>query len=225
MMLGFVPQSRMASCDHGTQSSSATEPSEEGRRHHRSSPQGEGPPFSERVNPGGFIREIVVSRRFGGLVSEVEQDAGNVDVHGTHLSARAAQAARAGKLGGGVHSGHLWSQDRSDRSWIHASVGVTADLSIDGADVEAGAAANATQGLGRHILGQKLGSTVVDEYDVHFVRAVVFRRGPGSRHQGLVAADRLSGATSGDESDQGAELFEGWNDLLDSRDRHVHSWK
>ena len=68
-----------------------------------------------------------------------------------------------------MHSGHLRREDRTDRSGVDAAVGVATDLSVDGADIEAGAASDAPQGLGGHLFGQEFGTTIVDQDDVYFV--------------------------------------------------------
>ena len=41
----------------------------------------------------------------------------------------------------------LWREDRADRTRIHAAVGVPADLPVDRADVQAGAAPDAPKGF------------------------------------------------------------------------------
>lgn len=163
----------MPSGDSRAESSQASEPAVEHRRQHRLPPQDEGSSFGLRVVPGGLIRRIVGVRRLGALVSQVKQDAGDVDVHGADFTAGAAEAAGAGKLGGGVHSGHLRREDRTDRSGVDAAVGVATDLSVDGADIEAGAASDAPQGLGGHLFGQEFGTTIVDQDDVYFVGTII----------------------------------------------------
>jgi hypothetical protein len=52
-----------------------------------------------------------------------------------------------GEVARTVLSREGWGDDRTDRTGIDRAVGVPAYLLVDGADVEAGAAADAGQGL------------------------------------------------------------------------------
>ena len=62
-------------------------------------------------------------------------------------------------------------QHRADGPRVHASVGVAARLAVHRAHVETGATANAAQDLVT-VARECGGSAVVDEHDVHLVRAV-----------------------------------------------------
>lgn len=107
-------------------------------------------------------------------MSEVQQHAGNVDVDRADLTARTTEAGSAGELRSGMHPRDQRREDRSDGTGIHTSVGVTTDLSIDGAHVQACTATDAPKGFGGEVVFEEFRPSVVEQNQVNLFRAVVF---------------------------------------------------
>ena len=63
-------------------------------------------------------------------------------------------------------------EDRTDRAGVDRAVGVTAGPLVDRAHVEAGRATDAPQRLPADLVGQRPGAAVVEQHDVHLLRAV-----------------------------------------------------
>ena len=73
-----------------------------------------------------------------------------------------------------VQTDHVRGDDFADRAWVHLAIGMAADAGIDRAMVHAGAAANAVQGLTQFTVGERLAATVIEQHQVHFLRAIQF---------------------------------------------------
>src|SRR4029450_9538200 len=80
-------------------------------------------------------------------LAELHEHARNVDAHGADILARAAERGGVGEvLDCGIPLEHRGEED-PDGSRIRVAVGVAADLTVDGADIETSAAAQAVERL------------------------------------------------------------------------------
>jgi len=68
----------------------------------------------------------------------------------------------------------LWFEQGTDGAGIDTAIGVSADLHIDRAVVDAGAAADAAQGVGEQWIGMDACAPIVEQHQVHLARAVEF---------------------------------------------------
>ena len=107
------------------------------------------------------------------LPAQMEQDARNVDLHWTDITAGAAQRRGEGQMSR-RRAEQIRTHDRPDRSRVGRPVGVTADPAVDRAHVEAGSAAQAVERLAEHGVGQHPAAPVIDHHDMNFARAVQF---------------------------------------------------
>src|SRR5581483_12275710 len=102
-----------------------------------------------------------------------------------------------------------------------------AGLAIDGADVLAGAAANAVERLPSFAVAENTGSCVVHQDDVKAARAIVFvHTGP----DGVVRIHALPGRAARQKLEEDFEVAEPRDDLVDacnsdqrSRQRQAHA--
>ena len=103
-------------------------------------------------------------------------------------------------LGSSAASGWLLGQQRrehgADRSAVHPPVRVAADLAVDGAHVEAGAAADAAQDL-LQLGAEHLAAAVVEDDDVQLVRTVDLALAARAGDDVGVRRDVLAGAPTG----------------------------
>ena len=127
-----------------------------------------------------------------------------------------------GEIARTVLSCEGWGDDRADRTGIDRAVGMPAHLLVDGADVEAGAAADAGQGLALQGCGELIAATIVQQYEVDGLGAFGVWTGLGSGEEGLVGGHGLPGCRSWEEAQEHIQVSKTWNDLLDTGDRHVH---
>ena len=101
----------------------------------------------------------------------------DLDRAGVH--AGAAQRRRVGQLGRlGVVAGEQRREHGADGPAVHPAVGVPADLAVDGAHVEAGAAADAAEDLVQ-LGAEQVAAAVVEDDDVQLVGAVGLARPRG----------------------------------------------
>ena len=89
-----------------------------------------------------------------------------------------------------VEAGDLRREDRADRTGIHASVGVSADLSIDRTDVQAGAAPDASKRLRGEFVREKSRSFPANGLFADHLKRVASRVGCRSGADGVSRAIR-----------------------------------
>src|SRR5262249_31233305 len=99
------------------------------------------------------------AHRFGPKVQEHPRD---VDLDRAHLGAGPAEARRERQRGRALDPEQLRRQDRADRPGVHRAVRVAAGARVDGADVEAGAAADAVQRLPADLVAEDASAPVVE---------------------------------------------------------------
>src|SRR5262245_35698630 len=82
-------------------------------------------------------------------------------------------------------------QDASDRTRIHAAVGMAADSAINGASVQASAATNTLETFAKW-RSEYLGSAVVENDQVELLRSILLARTACSRDNRRVYRQRLT---------------------------------
>src|SRR5690606_22015603 len=108
-----------------------------------------------------------------------EQHARDVDADRADLAARTAEAAGVRQIAVRLLPPERWRQHGTDRTGIHAAVGVAADLLVDGTRVQAGAAPDAVEDFGL-LAAEHAAAAVVDEHDVQLVGPVRLLAAPGA---------------------------------------------
>src|SRR5918994_933354 len=103
------------------------------------------------------------------------------------------------------------------------AVGVTAGLAVDGADVQAGPAADAVEGL-LELRAQELGAAVVQEDQVHLFRSVELALSARSGDEIGVDGDLLPRPAPRQELDEDREVREAWDQLLYPHHDNVDRW-
>ncbi len=101
-----------------------------------------------------------------------------------------------------LESAQMGRNHRADGSLIGRAIGQAADILENRADVEAGAAADAVQGIALLGVGQDTGAGVVHEDEVEFLRSIAFAFLPRTRIERVVARHRLAGAGGGQHREQ-----------------------
>src|SRR2546421_3499410 len=133
-------------------------------------------------------------RPFRNLRAQVQEQFRDVYLHGADLAARAAQARRVRQLRGLLQARQLRRDDRADGAGVDRAVGVAADLLIDGARVQACAAAYARERLARDRVAEHAGAPVVHQNDVYFLGAFVAVASLRARDERLVGRQSLARA-------------------------------
>ena len=146
----------------------------------------------------------------------------DVDLDRACLAAGAAQRAGARQVLGGVQAGEQRCQHGADGAGIHPAVGVAADVLVDRADVEAGAAAQAIKRLAV-VAAEDIRAPVVHDDHVQFLGAVEVVRPPRSGNHGDVAGYLLAGGAVGQHLQHHRQVVEPRDDLLHAHQRHVHA--
>ena len=135
-------------------------------------------------------------------------------------SAQAPHSDEAnGSLACSLHPPQLRREDRADRPRVDRAVGVPADARVHGADVQAGAAADAAQRLSAHRVGQRVPAPVVEQHDVVLPRSVAGRDPGQERH---VRAHPLPGRRARQQAQEQREVVQRRDDLLDAHDGDEH---
>src|SRR5256884_393826 len=99
------------------------------------------------------------------LAAELDQHPGNVDADGAGVGARAAERRGVRQLLHGAGAVEHRGQEDADRTRIRVAVRVAADLPVDGAHVEARAAAQAVERLAERA-GDLRDAAVVEEHQM-----------------------------------------------------------
>ncbi len=175
-----------------------------------------------RVPPGGLQHHLVaLPHRRAALddpLPQMHQHLGDVDGDRAHLVAGAAQTRRVRQRGVDLarRAPQLGAEDRADRARVDRAVGVPAGPLVDGADVQAGRAADAAQGLAPHLVGEGVGAAVVEQDQVEGPGPVLVRRaGPHAR----VRVHALGGGGARQGLQEDLKVPPGGHDLLDADDR------
>src|SRR5439155_18071277 len=100
---------------------------------------------------------------FHRLRAQMQQNVWDVDLDGANLVARPAQARRVRQRRVSFDALELRREDRADRAGVDGAVRVTTRARVDGADVEARAAADAVQRLSADLVGQHARPAVVEQ--------------------------------------------------------------
>ena len=154
----------------------------------------------------------------GALVDEHRRD---VDADRADLEAGAAER-RGVRQGRGLLVGDAVEErveDRADRAGVDRAVGVAADPLVDRAHVEARRAADAAQRLPADVVGERAGAAVVEQDDVHLLRAVAGRHARPGRGVGVHPLPRRRARQ---QPQHRVEVGPGGDDLLDADDADQH---
>ena len=181
----------------------------------------------------GVEQPPVVDHRVDGLVqhgqplvldqpaADLEDQAGDVDLGRAHVLAGAALDAQPLDLLGTLQVVVPGGEDGADAAGVHLAEHVPADQPEDRADVQAGGAADALQGLLEHRVGRHLGALVVHEDDVQLFFAAVRVRGLAG-DDGHVAGEHLGRGRARQGLEDGGDVGEAGHQLLDADDGHMH---
>src|SRR5207253_5636598 len=147
------------------------------------------------------------------LAAELDQHPGNVDADGAGVGARAAERRGVRQLlhraGAVEHRG----QEDADRTRIRVAVRVAADLPVDGAHVEARAAAQAVERLPERA-GDLRDAAVVEQDQVELVGSFQLAGPSRSLHERRVDGELLAGRTLGENGQEYGEVRHGRDDLF-----------
>ena len=149
------------------------------------------------------------------LRAQVQQHLGNVDAHGARVEARAAQRGREGQRRALLDPLEHRRQDRADGPGVDRAIGMASGAAVDGADIEAGAAADAGEGLPSDRIREDARAAVVEQHEVEGLRPVV---GANSRPERGVRVHALARRRAGQQLQEDLEVLEARQHLLDAHD-------
>ena len=151
------------------------------------------------------------------LSAQVHEDLGEVNLHGADLVACTTEGGcvRQGVVLCSLDTGELRGQNRADGARVGGAVGVTTCALVHGAHVHASGAADATQCLATQLISQNGGTAVVDEDDVHVLRAVT---GGHTGPHGGVGVHALTGGGTGQQLQECLVVLEGGQNLLNTHE-------
>ncbi|CAB5673564.1 Uncharacterised protein [Aeromonas hydrophila] len=157
-----------------------------------------------------------------GLPAQALQQVGNGDAHRAHLAAGAAQARGGHQILGAVDPQQVGGDYLADGPRVDGAVGVAADAGIDRAVVHASTAADALQGLAQLFVPIGLAAAVVEQHQVHLVRAVQLPCPARAADDVEIGGDGLAGGRAGQGTVKRRHVGEELHHLLDAGDGHVH---
>ena len=102
---------------------------------------------------------------------------------------------------------------------------MSANTLVDRTTVQAGAAPNAIQGLPLLLLSEQLGASVVEQDDIHLLRAFGFVQLPGAGRNAVIYCNILTRSMRREQRPEDIQVGQRRNDLLDSGDGDLHAWK
>src|SRR5918997_5144350 len=154
-------------------------------------------------------------------VAELEQELVQGYAHGARLPARAAKRGGEGQILGLLGSLQQGCDDGADRTGVGRAVGVAAGLAVDGADVQAGAAADAVEGL-LELGPEELRAAVVHQDQVKLLGPVEFALAARPCDEVGVDGELLAGPAPPEELDEDGEVLEARDHLLYPHNDDVH---
>ena len=108
------------------------------------------------------------------------------------------------------------SDNTSDGTLVGRAIGMASNVFENGANVEAGAAANATQCITLFWISEQPSSMIVEKHNVHFDRAVRFVFLARTSQLRVVARQMLSSPSGREHGEQQCQVFESGDDFFDS---------
>ena len=145
-----------------------------------------------------------------------------IDLDGAGLGAGAAKRGSIREMLPVLQPAQMRRDHRADRTLISRSVGVAADVAVDGADIQARAAADTMKGIALLGVREQVRSLVVQQHQMEFLRPVGFARLARAAIERVVARQRLSGARGGKHRQEERQIFKLRKDFLDAHQRDVH---
>ena len=141
------------------------------------------------------------------------------DLHGAGLGAGAAERGGVRQVGRPREQRH---EHRPHRPRVDRPVGAAARLAVDGAHVQAGAAADAVQHLGVARPAQRR-AAVVEHDHVQLLRPVLLALAPRPGQQRRVRRQPLARAAAGEQLQHDREVGRRADEPLQAEDRDVHA--
>ena len=154
--------------------------------------------------------------------AKLAQQLGKRDLDGTRNRARAAKRRRVGKIERVLQADVTGREHRAHRAGVDPAVAVPSDRPVYGTVVHAGPASDAAQHL-LHVAAHEIGAAGVDQDEDHVLGAVAVLRPARTGEEAHVVGDRLAGRRSRQEPEQGREILQRREHLLDAGDAHVHA--
>ena len=153
------------------------------------------------------------------LITQLEEDIGEGDLHRAYLITRTAQRTRIRQttIDGMLHAPQLRIEHSTDRPRVHRAVSVTARPLVNRADVDTRSAPNAPQHLAAKGVGKHVGTTVIKENDVLFLRPVTV--GHTTPHR-VVRVHPFPGGRTRQQLEENLKVVKTRQHLLDADNRH-----
>ena len=98
------------------------------------------------------------------------------------------------------------SDHAPDGALVGRAVGMAADVLENGADVQAGAAADAVQGIALLGVGQQARAVIIEQHDMKLLGTVDFTRLPRPAIHGVVAGQLLARAGGGEYGEEKRQI-------------------
>ena len=117
-----------------------------------------------------------------------------VNIHRAYLGTVAAEAAGIAHVYIFAIAAQEWRYHRANGAGIGSGVGVAPNVFIHRAGIEAGAAADTGKRFALGYLAHKVGAAIVQQYHIHFFRAVFFIFFARAGDYGIVIGKPLPGA-------------------------------
>src|ERR687885_1758312 len=154
-------------------------------------------------------------------VAELEQELVQGYPHGARLPPRAADRGGEGQVLRLPRPLEQRRYDGPDGARVGRAVGVAARLAVDGADVEAGAAADAVEGF-LELGAEQLRAAVIEQDQVELLRPIQLALLPRARDEVGVDGDLLPRPAAPEQPDEDREIPEGGDHLLYTHHDDVH---
>ena len=168
-------------------------------------------------------RAFRVVGAFRQLVAQVQQHSRNVDFDGADLAAGPAEAGSLGQILGLAQADQGGGNDGADGAGIDPTVSMAANFAVNRADVKAGGATDAVQGLPQVRVGQQFRPAIVHQHQVKLLRAVLVGGAARAADHTDVAGQTLAGGGAGQQPQKQGQVLQRRDDLFHPGDADVDS--
>ena len=166
--------------------------------------------------PAATPRDRGILAFSGALGAQSPQQAGQGDAHRADLAAGATESRGLRQFPLPVQALELGFEDAADGSGVDGAIGMTAEAGVDRTMIHAGAAADAAQRGPQRPIPMDAGAAIVEQDKVHLPGTVAFSRPAGPTDQVDVGGDGLAGGGPGQQGQEGRQLVQAGDDLLDT---------
>src|SRR5689334_18038695 len=97
-----------------------------------------------------------------------------------------------------INASEMWGYHAANRAAVSSTVGMTANIFIYRAGIQAGAASDAIQGFPRFWISQQIGAAIIQQNYIHFFRPIRFAGLPRTCNNGVIRSHFLPGSKSGE---------------------------